>query len=161
MKRRGKAALCLGMAGVMAAGTMLSGCGKEEANGKVKIEVVQYKPEAVDVFEELEKKFNETHDNIELVIDSPNDAMTILKTRFIREDYPDIIGIGGDVNYSNFLDSDMLMDISDFDGLADVKEAYLQNDKELEYVPMDGTYALPYMANAAGVLYNRDMFEEH
>ena len=115
MKRRGKAALCLGMAGVMAAGTMLSGCGKEEANGKVKIEVVQYKPEAVDVFEELEKKFNETHDNIELVIDSPNDAMTILKTRFIREDYPDIIGIGSDVNYSNFLDSDMLMDISDFD----------------------------------------------
>ena len=112
MKRRGKAALCLGMTVVMAVGTMLSGCGKEQTNGKVKIEVVQYKPEAVDVFEELEKKFNETHDNIELVIDSPNDAMTILKTRFIREDYPDIIGIGSDVNYSNFLDSDMLMDIS-------------------------------------------------
>ncbi|RHR17811.1 extracellular solute-binding protein [Blautia sp. AF19-34] len=161
MKRRGKAALCLGMAGVMAAGTMLFGCGKEQTNGRVKIEVVQYKPEAVDVFEELEKKFNETHDNIELVIDSPNDAMTILKTRFIREDYPDIIGIGGDVNYSNFLDSDMLMDISDFDGLDDIKEAYLETDKELEYVPMDGVYAMPYMANAAGVLYNKDMFEEH
>ena len=54
MKRRGKAALCLGMTGVMAVGTMLSGCGKEQTNGKVKIEVVQYKPEAVDVFEELE-----------------------------------------------------------------------------------------------------------
>ena len=161
MKRRGKAALCLGMTGVMAVGTMLSGCGKEQTNGKVKIEVVQYKPEAVDVFEELEKKFNDTHDNIELVIDSPNDAMTILKTRFIREDYPDIIGIGGDVNYSNFLDSDMLMDISDFDGLDDIKEAYLETDKELEYVPMDGVYAMPYMANAAGVLYNKDMFEEH
>lgn len=161
MKRRGKVALCLGMTGVMAVGTMLSGCGKEQTNGKVKIEVVQYKPEAVDVFEELEKKFNETHDNIELVIDSPNDAMTILKTRFIREDYPDIIGIGGDVNYSNFLDSDMLMDISDFDGLDDIKEAYLETDKELEYVPMDGVYAMPYMANAAGVLYNKDMFEEH
>lgn len=161
MKRRGKVALCLGMTGVMAVGTMLSGCGKEQTNGKVKIEVVQYKPEAVDVFEELEKKFNETHDNIELVIDSPNDAMTILKTRFIREDYPDIIGIGGDVNYSNFLDSDMLMDISDFDGLDDIKEAYLETDKELEYVPMDGVYAMPYMANAAGVLYNKEMFEEH
>ena len=161
MKRRGKAALCLGMTGVMAVGTMLSGCGKEQTNGKVKIEVVQYKPEAVDVFEELEKKFNETHDNIELVIDSPNDAMTILKTRFIREDYPDIIGIGGDVNYSNFLDSDMLMDISDFDGLDDIKEAYLETDKEMEYVPMDGVYAMPYMANASGVLYIKDMFEEH
>ena len=161
MKRRGKAALCLGMTGVMAVGTMLSGCEKEQTNGKVKIEVVQYKPEAVDVFEELEKKFNETHDNIELVIDSPNDAMTILKTRFIREDYPDIIGIGSDVNYSNFLDSDMLMDISDFDGLDDIKEAYLETDKEMEYVPMDGVYAMPYMANASGVLYNKDMFEEH
>ena len=161
MKRRGKAALCLGMTGVMAVGTMLSGCGKEQTNGKVKIEVVQYKPEAVDVFKELEKKFNETHDNIELVIDSPNDAMTILKTRFIREDYPDIIGIGSDVNYSNFLDSDMLMDISDFDGLDDIKEAYLETDKEMEYVPMDGVYAMPYMANASGVLYNKDMFEEH
>lgn len=155
MKRRGKAALCLGMTGVMAVGTMLSGCGKEQTNGKVKIEVVQYKPEAVDVFEELEKKFNETHDNIELVIDSPNDAMTILKTRFIREDYPDIIGIGSDVNYSNFLDSDMLMDISDFDGLDDIKEAYLETDKEMEYVPMDGVYAMPYMANASGVLTTR------
>ena len=55
----------------------------------------------------------------------------------------------------------MLMDISDFDGLDDIKEAYLETDKELEYVPMDGVYAMPYMANAAGVLYNKDMFEEH
>ena len=33
-----------------------------------------------------------------LPIDSPNEAMTILKTRFIREDYPDIIVIGGDMD---------------------------------------------------------------
>jgi raffinose/stachyose/melibiose transport system substrate-binding protein len=26
---------------------------------------------------------------------------------------------------------------------------------------MDGVYAVPYMANAAGILYNKDMFEEH
>ena len=55
----------------------------------------------------------------------------------------------------------MLMDISDFDGLDDIKEAYLETDKEMEYVPMDGVYAMPYMANASGVLYNKDMFEEH
>ena len=53
------------------------------------------------------------------------------------------------------------MDISDFDGLDDIKEAYLETDKEMEYVPMDGVYAMPYMANASGVLYNKDMFEEH
>ena len=34
-------------------------------------------------------------------------------------------------------------------------------DKELEFIPKDGTYALPYAANAAGVLYNKDMFAEN
>ena len=53
------------------------------------------------------------------------------------------------------------MDISDFDGIGDIKEKYLETNKDLEYIPMDGVYAVPYMSNAAGVLYNRDMFEEH
>ena len=28
-------------------------------------------------------------------------------------------------------------------------------------MPIEGTYAVPYVANAAGILYNRDMFAEH
>src|SRR5699024_11135710 len=140
----------------------LTGCGDSSSDsGKVQIEMVQYKPEAVKAFEQMEEKFNATHDDIELTIESPNEAMTILKTRFIKEDQPDIIGIGGDINYSNFLDSDMLMDISDFDGLADVKQSYLDILENLEFVPTEGTYAVPYVANAAGILYNKDMFEEN
>ena len=34
-------------------------------------------------------------------------------------------------------------------------------DKQLEFIPQEGTYALPYVANAAGILYNKDLFEEH
>ncbi len=162
MTRRKKKIMALFLAVTTVSGLLLGGCGKKEgADGKVVIELVHYKPEAVDVFEALEEKFNASHDDIELVIDSPNDAMVILKTRFIRENNPDIIGIGGDINYSNFLDANMLMDISDFDGLDDIKENYLATNKELEYVPQDGVYAVPYMANAAGVLYNKDLFEEH
>lgn len=146
-------------AGCMAFGP--AGCGSEGKNGVVEIEMVQYKPEAVKAFEQIEQKFNETHDDIHLTIESPNEAMTILKTSFIREDYPDIIGIGGDINYSNFLDADMFLDISDFEGISEIKQAYLDMDKELEFVPKEGVYALPYVANAAGVLYNKDMFEEH
>ena len=120
MKKHTKTAASLLGVGLMAVG-LVTGCGsKDQANGKIQVEIVQYKPEAVKAFEALEEKFNATHDNIELKIDSPNDAMTILKTRFIREDYPDIIGIGGDINYSNFLDSDMLMDISDYEGVAEL-----------------------------------------
>ena len=160
-----KRKICQAMAVVLALGmctTGLTGCGNEKrADGKTEIEVVSYKPEAVKAFEKIEKQFNETHDDIHLTISSPNEAMTILKTRFIREDYPDIIAIGGDINYSNFLDADLFEDISDLDVVDTVKEAYLDMDKELEFIPKDGTYALPYAANAAGVLYNKDMFAEN
>lgn len=140
----------------------LTGCGNNKSDtGKTVIEVVHYKPEAVSYFEEVEKQFNESHDDIELKISSPNDAMTVLKTRFIREDNPDIIGIGGEFNYSNFVDADMLMDISDFDGLDSIKQKYLDIDENLKFVPKDGIYGVPYMANAAGILYNKDLFEEH
>ena len=84
---------------------MLTGCsGKSGKEEKVtEIEILQYKQEAAAYFEKVEEKFNATHKNIRLKIESPNDASTIMRTRFIREDYPDIIGIGGDINYSYFL----------------------------------------------------------
>lgn len=158
--RNRKNAVLLCAAALTVTASCLAGCGESD-NGKIKINLVQYKPEAVKAFEKMEEEFNATHDDIELKIESPNDAMTVLKTRFIKEDTPDIIGIGGDVNYSSFLDSDMLMDISDFEGLSSIKPTYLEIAKNLEYVPLDGIYSVPYAANAAGVLYNKDMFDEN
>ncbi|MCD8131410.1 MAG: extracellular solute-binding protein [Lachnospiraceae bacterium] len=153
--------LGLAAASVALAGVLLTGCGSSADSGKTVIEIVQYKPEAADYFEALEEEFNATHDDIELKISSPNDANTILKTRFIREDYPDIIGIGGDINYSYYVDAGILADVSDYEGLADINEGYLEILENLEFVPVDGTYGVPYVANAAGILYNVDMFEEY
>ena len=141
--------------------SLFTGCGSKKQDGVTEIHIVQYKREAVEFFDRLQKEFNETHSDIHLTIESPNDAMTILKTRFVREDYPDIIGIGGDINYSNFVDSGILEDISDYQGLGTIKESYIDILEGLEFVPTEGTFGLPYAANAAGVLYNKDMFEEH
>lgn len=135
MHRKYRKLVSAGLVLTMAGAMMLQGCGQKKETGKTEIELVQYKPEAVKTFEKIEEEFNRTHDDIHLTIESPNDAMTVLKTRFIREDNPDIIGIGGEVSYSNFIDSDMLMDISDYKGLDDIKEAYKEIDKNLEFVP--------------------------
>ncbi|MBS5171371.1 MAG: extracellular solute-binding protein [Lachnospiraceae bacterium] len=160
-----KKKLVYGLAALLLTGcglTGLMGCGnKATAEGRTEIEIVSYKKEAVDTFNKIAARFNETHDDIHLTIDSPNEAMTILKTRFIREDYPDIIVIGGDMDYSNFLDAGLFADISDLDVLSETKSAYLDMDKQLEFIPQDGTYGLSYAANAAGILYNKDMFEQH
>ncbi len=98
MKKR-KTVLSVLLVGIMLVSMCLSACGTDESNGKTVVELVQYKPEAVDVFEQLEEEFNATHDDILLKIESPNDATTILKTRFIREDYPDIMrGLGNPIS---------------------------------------------------------------
>ena len=150
------------LSAMLPASLIMSGCGTEKsADGVTEIELVHYKQEAVAAFKEIEKKFNETHDDIHLTISSPNQAATVLKTRFIRDDYPDIIGIGGDMDYANFLDADLFMDISDFEVISEIKPVYMEMEKALELIPKEGVYALPYAANIAGVLYNRDMFEEH
>ena len=160
---RKKKRLSVLLISAIAASALLTACGgtDKSAEGKTVIELVHYKPEAVAVFEQLEQQFNETHDDILLKIESPNDAMTILKTRFTREDYPDIIGIGGDINYSYFVDAEILADVSDYEGLSTIKSSYVDILEGLEFVPTEGTYGVPYAANAAGVLYNRDMFKEH
>ena len=147
--------------GILLGTTAFIGCGQEISNNVIEVEMVSYKPESVAAFEEIQNKFNESHDNIHLTINSPNEAMTILKTRFIKEDYPDIVAIGGDVNYSIFLDADLFMDVSDFEGVKNIKQSYLDMEKELEFTPHEGIYGLPYAANAAGILYNEDMFVEH
>lgn len=159
MKR--KMLLSVTLIGVMLMETVLSGCSALKSDNVTVIEFVHYKQEAVELFEELESEFNATHDNIRLKISSPYNATTILKTRFIREDYPDIIGIGGDITYSNFVDAGILADISDYEGIQNIKTTYMDILKGLEFVPMEEIYGIPYMANAAGVLYNKDMFEEH
>ena len=146
--RKKNAAGSLVLAGAILSTLLLPGCaGKSNNDGKTEVTMVQYKPEAVAAFEEMEERFNATHDDIHLTIESPNEAMTVLKTRFIREDYPDIIGIGGDINYSNFLDADMFLDVSDFEGVQDIKPAYMDIVDELEFIPKDGVYGLPYVAN--------------
>lgn len=159
MKKKNAVSAALAVA--MLAAAILPGCGSGGDSGKTEIEILQYKPEAATYFDQVETQFNESHDDIHLTISSPNDASTIMRTRFIREDYPDIIGIGGDINYSYYVDADILADVSDYPGLADVKQSYVDILEALEITPKDGTYGVPYVANAAGILYNKDMFEEH
>ena len=157
MKKKGIKCLKLTLC-CAAAAMAVQGCGASSDDQKIEIEIVQYKPEAANYFKLVEEEFNASHDDIHLTISSPNDATTILKTRFIREDYPDIIGIGGDINYSYFVDAEILADVSDYEGMQNINQGYLDIAEALELVPTDGTYIIPY---AAGVLYNRDMFEEH
>ena len=80
MYKKSNRIICMGLMLCMTSAMILGGCGqKSENSGKIEIELVQYKPEAVKTFEKIEEEFNATHDDIHLTIESPNDAMTVLK----------------------------------------------------------------------------------
>ena len=56
---KGKRVKCLGLA--FGCALSLLGCASS-ADGKVEIEIVQYKPEAANYFKTVEDEFNATHD---------------------------------------------------------------------------------------------------
>ena len=70
---------------------LLAGCGKNNKDGKTVIELVQYKPEATSYFEEVEERFNASHDDIELKISSPNKffPLLIVPAKFITDSFLD------------------------------------------------------------------------
>lgn len=150
----------LGLSAAALSSLLFAGCASERPDGKIEVEIVSYKQEAKAIFDQIMEDFNAAHDDIVLKIDSPADAVTIMKTRFVRENYPDVIGIGGDADYASFVDSDILADVSGYTGIENVQEAYRDILKSVTYVPMDGIYGVPYVANAAGMLYNVDLFRE-
>lgn len=160
MRRKAlKRLLCMGC--MLLAVLPLQACSSEKDSSVTEIEIVQYKQEASNYFQMVEDAFNEAHDDIHLTISSPNEATAILRTRFIREDYPDIVGIGGDIEYSYYVDAGILADVSDYEGLSEIKQVYRDIDESLELVPTEGSFGVPYVANAAGILYNKDLFEEN
>lgn len=150
------------MLSVTLIGTMLSGCGNSNnTSGKVTLQILNYKREAVDILEELARDFEAQNTDIKIQLDSPSDALTILKTRLVKEDPPDIAIIGGDRSYADFVDADAIVDLTGYNGFNKVQDVYLEMAKQLELRPKEGIYSVPYAANAAGVLYNRDMFKEN
>ena len=67
MYKKSNRIICMGLMLCMTSAMILGGCGqKSENSGKIEIELVQYKPEAVKTFEKIEEEFNATHDDIHL-----------------------------------------------------------------------------------------------
>jgi raffinose/stachyose/melibiose transport system substrate-binding protein len=125
---------------------------------KVELQFFQYKPEAHDTFEALIKKFEAANPNIKIVQDNPPDASTVIKTKVAANEIPDIIAIGGDNIYASLAQSGVLSDITGSPELSNVTEGYVKMLGTI--AETDKTYAIPYGANANGVIYNKKLFKE-
>ena len=143
--------------------TLLTGCTSSIGiynNSKKQIVFFSNKIEAVDTYNKLVEKFEAENPDIDVVVSAPPDATTVLKTRLVKGDAPDIISLSADRSFADFVDANILEDLSgkiDFDVIDPV---YSQMLKDLELEKVEGNFGVPYALNASGVIYNKDIFEK-
>ncbi|MBY6977330.1 extracellular solute-binding protein [Clostridium botulinum] len=144
--------------------SLLTGCKSNNVknkDGKQQVEVFLSKAEAINTFKNFEEKFEEQNPDIDVVISSPAQPMTVLKTRLVKNDVPDILTIAGEMNYGDFVDAGILEDLSNEKDIIDrIQPAYVNVLKSLEFESNDTLCGIPYACNAGGVVYNKDIFEK-
>lgn len=138
---------------------IFNGCSNLEGQSKKKqILLFSNKIEAVSTYNKLIEKFEKENPDIEVTLSAPPDATTVLKTKLVKNDAPDIISLSGST--WDYVETNLLEDLTgklDFDKVDDV---YIQMMKDFEIEPKDGIYSVPYALNASGVIYNKDIFNK-
>ncbi|HYK73598.1 MAG TPA: extracellular solute-binding protein, partial [Pseudoneobacillus sp.] len=96
--------------------SLLAACGgadgKDSANGKVKLELFSNKVESINTYKGLIKKFEAENPNIDIELNAPPEAETVLKTRLTKNDLPDLMSIGGNATYGEIARAGVLKDFS-------------------------------------------------
>lgn len=142
--------------------TVFTGCSSSTAVNKDKKQIVFFsnKIEAVDTYNKLVEKFEAENPDIDVVVSAPPDATTVLKTRLVKGDAPDIISLSADRTFADFVYANILEDLTGKINFDVIDPVYSQMLKDLEIESVDGAYGVPYALNASGVIYNKDIFEE-
>ncbi len=141
--------------------TVLTGCSSDAFVNGTKKQIVFFsnKIEAVDTYNKLVEKFENENPDIDVVVSAPPDATTVLKTRLVKGDVPDIISLSAYRSFADFVDANILEDLSDKIDFSVIDPVYNKMLKDLEIESVDGVYGVPYALNASGVIYNKDIFE--
>lgn len=138
---------------------VLSGCNSQKADGKIHIEFFQSKPESVATFDQLIKKFEKEHPTIDIEQNNVPDSETVLRTRLVKEDVPDIMAIGGNATYGDIAEEGLLYDFSKDTAIDRVIPNYVNMLNLLGRKGQENN-GIPFATNANMVLYNKDKFQE-
>ena len=74
---------------------ILTACGRQEDGAKTTIEFFLGKRECTSTFESLIQKFESENPDIRVNLSAPSDPISILKTRLIKNDEPDLAAVLG------------------------------------------------------------------
>ena len=145
-------------AALAAAGGTLASCAGGD-DGKVHLELFQFKSEAIDLFDQVCADFNAANPDIVVTQNFQADNITSLRARLVKGDMPDLITINGDYNYGALARTGIFYDFTD-SGLLDGVNPTVGNILNTLGTGADGeTNGVAFADNGSGIIYNKDVFE--
>ncbi len=131
----------------------LAGCGKKKTTGS-EVYFLNFKPESASVYEELAKKYEEeTGVKVKVVTAAANTYEQTLKSEIAKSSAPTIFQVNGPVGYDEW--DDYCLDIKDS------KLYGMLTDKSLAIKDDGGVYAIPYVIEGYGIIYNNAVMEKY
>lgn len=129
----------------------MAGCGKKTES---LVYFLNFKPESASIYEELAEKYKEeTGTAVKVVTAAANTYEQTLKSEIAKSDAPTIFQVNGPVGYDAW--QDYCLDIKD-----SKLYSYL-SDKDLAIKDGDGVYAVPYVVEGYGIIYNNAIMEKY
>ena len=136
---------------VLISGLSLAGCAGDKDS---LVYFLNFKPEAASVYEELAKKYEEeTGTAVKVVTAAANTYEQTLKSEIAKSDAPTIFQVNGPIGYDAW--KDYCLDIKD-----SKLYSYL-SDKSIAIKDGDGIYAVPYVVEGYGIIYNDAVMQKY
>ncbi|MDQ0851907.1 raffinose/stachyose/melibiose transport system substrate-binding protein [Arthrobacter sp. V4I6] len=148
-----------GLAGA-AAMIPLTGCGATpgQQNGVTTLRFMQNKPEVIDYFDRVIKDFEALNPDIRVIQDF-NEGNFV--PGLVRNDPPDVVTRGFAQATADFVKKGIFADLTDLPAAATINPEMQDLISSWGQYNGNETNALPFSVAAAGVLYNRDIFDLH
>lgn len=128
----------------------LSGCNRKSAS----IYLLNFKPESARAFEKIAKAYEEETGNaVKIVTAAANTYEQTLKSEVAKNDAPTIFQVNGPIGYASW--KDYCAD------LTDTKLYGYLSDKSLAITNGDRVYAIPYVVEAYGIIYNDAIMKKY
>lgn len=141
----------------------VSGCAGAEGaeGGTVTLDFFQFKREAVGIFDRLIADFEKQHPRIEVVQHHVPDSETAIRTRLVKDNVPDVMTLNGNGTFGELASAGVFHDFSGHLAADRVNPGIQQVLNDLGTAAPGEINGLPLASNANGVIYNKDLFDEH
>ena len=129
----------------------MAGCGEKKSS---QVYFLNFKPESASIYEEIAKKYEEEKGvKIKVVTAAANSYEQTLKSEIAKSDAPTIFQVNGPVGYNAW--DDYCLD------LKDSKLYSFLSDKDMAIKDDGGVYAIPYVVEGYGIIYNDAIMKKY